>query len=149
MKSLKMNWGIGIALVYAAFALATTGFAVFAMDQRVDLVSSDYYERALSHDRRMAAEANGADPASGLNVEIDDAGRLVTLTWAAALPSRGTALLYRAADERLDRTVALGPDASGHQRISLDGMPAGRWTLQLQWQAGGREFYLERTVTAR
>ena len=56
--SIKLNWGTGIALVYAIFAAATTGFVTFAMNRSVDLVSNDYYTQALRQDERMQAERN-------------------------------------------------------------------------------------------
>ena len=55
---MKLNWGTGIAGVYIAFALATTGFVSFAMGRPVDLVQPDYYAQALRQDERMEAIAN-------------------------------------------------------------------------------------------
>ena len=57
---ITFNWGTGIAAVYTVFALATTGFVTFAMSQRVDLVSSDYYAQSLRQDQRIAAEQQRA-----------------------------------------------------------------------------------------
>ena len=34
--------------------------------------------------------------------------------------------------------------ADGRQRISVSGYQAGRWVVQLQWSADGRDFYTER-----
>jgi nitrogen fixation protein FixH len=148
---MRLNWGAGIAIVYTVFAVATTAFAVFAMAQHVDLVSPDYYGQALEHDRRMAAESNAAALGDGLRVTVGPAGRLVTLVWSAATPEAGTgsATLYRAADERLDRSIALAPNREGEQRISLAGLAEGRWLLKLQWRSAGRNYYLEQIVIAQ
>ena len=58
--SFRVSWGTGIALTYAVFALATSGFVAFAMGRRVDLVSTDYYERSLELERRLNAKRNAA-----------------------------------------------------------------------------------------
>ena len=58
---MTFNWGTGIALVYTAFALATSAFVAFAIERHVDLVSPDYYARSLQLDRRMAAERGAAE----------------------------------------------------------------------------------------
>ena len=55
---ITFNWGTGIALVYIAFAVATTGFVTFAMNRSVDLVSADYYAQSLQQDQQMDAEQN-------------------------------------------------------------------------------------------
>ena len=56
---LRMHWGVAVAVFYTAFALSTVGFVAFAMTRDVELVSDDYYQQALAHDRHMQAVANG------------------------------------------------------------------------------------------
>jgi hypothetical protein len=45
--------------------------------------------------------------------------------------------------------VAIAPDASGHQLISLADAAAGAWTIQIDWTADGLSYYSERKVIAR
>jgi nitrogen fixation protein FixH len=148
---MKLHWGTGIAVVYALFAAATLGFAAFAMGQEVDLVSPDYYQRALRHDARMAASANALALGDALRVHADEDGRGVGVTWMDARPEpgEGTITLYRASNAGSDRTVAIDPDAGGRQRISLADLTPGVWKVQIHWRAGGREYYAERRVFAR
>jgi nitrogen fixation protein FixH len=147
----RWHWGTGIALVYASFAVATVGFAVYAMDQRVDLVSEDYYAHALGQDRHMAAVANAAALGDAFRLDVSEDGRLVTLTWigGARPDGGGTATLYRPSSAAADRMLAVAPDSLGVQRIDLARLPAGRWQAQIQWRAQGRDYYVERTVVAR
>lgn len=151
MKKLRWHWGFGIAAVYLLFAAATVGFAVFAMEQRVELVSADYYQRALQYDQRMAAEANAAALDGAFRAEPAADGRMIRLIWSAAQPARGGGVvsLYRPSDSTLDRSWPVAPDDRGAQQLSLAGLPAGRWLLQVQWRAGGRDFYVEQAVVAR
>lgn len=143
---MRLNWGTGIALAYTVFAVATMGFAVFAMDQKVELVSEDYYQRAMHHDDRMAAVANAEALGRAFRLDADD--RQLTLTWTTARPDRGagTVTLYRPSDAGADRSIPLDPDASGAQRIALAGLAPGRWLVQVQWRAGERQYYVERTL---
>jgi hypothetical protein len=143
---ITFNWGTGIAAVYTTFALATTGFVTFAMSQRVDLVSSDYYAQSLRQDQRIAAErhARSLDPqpsvvltGSGhamLSLPPDQAGAAGVITW------------YRPADPRADRTTALALDRAGRQQLPLSGLMPGRWIVQVRWAAGGRDYYFEQAV---
>jgi hypothetical protein len=149
--AVRWNWGLGVALVYGLFASATVGFAWFAMTERVDLVSDDYYAQSLVHDGRLAAIERVAR--LGDRFAIDDAierGRVV-VRWPREMAghARGSIRLYRPADARADRVTAIGPSADGRQRLSLDDLAAGRWIVKVHWTAGGQDFYAERAVEVR
>jgi len=144
----RWHWGHSIAAVYTLFAASTVGFVVFAMEQRVDLVSPDYYEQSVALDQRRAAEANAR--ALGTDFSItDNAGASVTVRWPLALTSgaSGTLTLYRPADSTADRHTPMTPDAAGTQAVSLAGLAAGRWMMQVEWTMDGRAFYAERVLT--
>ena len=147
---ISFNWGTGIALVYTAFATATTGFVTFAMGRPVQLVSADYYEQSLQQDSRIAAERSAAELGPVLTVDETTApAAIVALPAAHLRDARGTVTLYRPADSRADQVVALQPGADGVQRLALDRLAAGRWVVQLRWTAAGREYYVERGVYLR
>jgi nitrogen fixation protein FixH len=147
---MRLNWGTGIALVYTLFAVSTMGFVVFAMQQRVDLVSEDYYARSLEYDERRTAVENAAalDPDA---VTLTANGRTVTIAFAPDQTSgtEGSARLYRPSDSSADRTVPLTLDADGRQVLSLDGLAAGRWIVQVTWSRDGRTYYRELEVMVR
>lgn len=147
---LRFNWGTGIALTYTVFAAATSAFVAFAMDRRVDLVSADYYAQSLQLDRRMEAERNAL--ALGTTVAIAEvSGRTVRVSLPRELApaATGTIRLYRASSAPDDRELALAVNVNGYQDVALDGLASGRWTVQVQWTALGRAYYLQRDVMAR
>jgi nitrogen fixation protein FixH len=147
----RLNWGLGIAIVYAVFASGTLTFAWFAMHQPVDLVAPDYYQRALDHDVEQAAEARALALGTRLRVDDVDNGRAVVVTWTdeAMRPREGTATFYRPSNPAWDRQVTIAPDPDGRQRFDLSTLPGGRWRLQLRWTAGGAAYALERDLTVR
>ena len=138
-----LNWGTGIALIYGVFASSTIGFVVFAMSQPVDLVSADYYQRALRADRQIEALANTRVLGEAFRVVPDVKGRALTLTLPTT-PSTvsGTVTLYRPSDASADRQVPLRP-VGGAQVVSLDGLQRGRWIAKVEWTADGAPFYYE------
>lgn len=143
----RIHWGLAIALVYAAFASATIAFVVFALRQPVDLVSADYYARALRQDDRAEAERRASTLPAAITCRIAGGEALiVTLPREAARGAVGTLTLYRPSDGRADRVVPLALDAGGSQRVSLAGVAHGRWELQLEWEAGGVRYYHEQRV---
>lgn len=146
----RFNWGTGIALTYTAFAAATSTFVAFAMDRRVDLVSPDYYAQSLQLDRRMEAERNALALGTTLSIaERSDRTIRVSLPRELAAAATGTIRLYRASSAPDDRELALAVNVDGYQDVALDGLAAGRWTVQVQWTALGRAYYVHRDVIAR
>lgn len=144
--TIRIHWGIAVAVCYTVFALATVGFVVFAMSQDVELVAEDYYARSLAHDGHMQAVANAEALGQELRVQVVADDRVVRIEWPAGMAPlvRGTATMYRASDARADRRVPLVPDQDGSLAIPTEQLGAGHWRLKLQWTAAGREYYAER-----
>jgi len=145
--SVRLSWGTGIALSYAVFALATSGFVAFAMGRRVDLVSSDYYERSLQLERRLNAKRNAAEIGDAVVIEQKLETLAITFGLADARRATGRILLYRSSDARADREMPLDLDATGRQVIPLAGMKSGDWSVQIEWRLRDRDYYVERQLT--
>ena len=142
----RVHWGVAVAVFYTAFALSTVGFVVFAMSRDVELVSEDYYARALEHDGHMQAQANGDALGRAVTATVAEGHVLVRVPPDMASLVRGTATLYRAADAAADRTIALVPAADGTVVIPTTGLASGRWRVKLVWSADGRDYYAERDI---
>ena len=140
------NWGTGIAVTYAAFAVSTLGFVAFALGRPVDLVSADYYARSLAHDERMAAArgAGALDVRAALSADGENI--VLTLPREQIASASGTVTLYRPSSAAEDRVVPLALDAAGTQRIAAAGLARGRWIVKIDWDAGGRRFHSEAAV---
>ena len=143
---ITFNWGTGIAAVYTVFALATTGFVTFAMSQRVDLVSSDYYVQSLRQDQRIAAEQNARSLEPPPSVVLTGSGQAMLSLPPDQAGAAGAITWYRPADPKADRTTALALDRDGRQQLPLSGLMAGRWIVQVRWTARGRDYYYEQAV---
>lgn len=146
--TIRIHWGIAVAVFYTAFALGTVGFVAFAMTQDVELVADDYYARSLEHDGHMAAVANADALGTALRIELRPDARDLRVQWPEGMASRvrGTATLYRPSDARADRTVPLVPGPDGTLAIRTGDLATGHWRLQLQWSADGRDYYTEREL---
>jgi hypothetical protein len=143
---MRISWGTGIALAYSLFAIATTGFVVFAMHRPVDLVSPDYYQRSMREDERLAAIANVRTLGERFGVRAE--GQALTIEFpAVARPDSGAVTLYRASSARDDRTIPLEPTPPPLPRIPRAGIRPGKWTMQLNCKSHGRVFYYEQLVT--
>lgn len=144
---LRWNWGTGVGLVYGVFAIATSGVVAFSMRERVDLVSTDYYQQAVGLDARRQAEARATALGDTFGISPDAIARRVIVSWPRDLAiESGTVTLYRPADATQDRAAAISQDRDGRHTVSLDGLAPGRWMLQVNWRARGESYYAEREI---
>jgi len=145
-----LNWGVAVAAGYAIFAGGTIGFVAFAMSERVDLVSEDYYAQSLVVDRQTRARANAEALGPAFSAEVSDDATSFELQWpAGAVAERGTVTLYRPADSRRDRTIVVTPDGDGRQTVDLRGLAPGRWLVRAAWSVGEQEYFVERSAVIR
>ena len=50
---MKFNWGTGIVLSFIIFALSIAFIIVFPFNQKVDLVTDDYYQKELKYQEQI------------------------------------------------------------------------------------------------
>lgn len=141
---LRLNWGVGVAVLYAVFASATVGFVVFAIAHPAALVSDDYYREGTQYDRRIASVANGR--AAGARLVIAPAGATFSITPSHHGRAAGTVTWYRPSDAAFDRTVPLQIDARGSQFLETTGLQTGLWRVKVEWDVDDVPFYFEQPV---
>ena len=52
-------------------------------------------------------------------------------------------MLYRPSDPKKDVIMPLLLDKSGRQEIDISGIAKGKWTVKIEWEMGGKEYYFE------
>jgi nitrogen fixation protein FixH len=143
---IRVNWGVAVAIAYTVFAAGTLGFAVFAMEQPVDLVSPDYYEQSLKQDDRMAAVARVQAMGDTFSAALSADEVAVAIPPAARVDVTGTITMYRPSDAAADRSVPLRVNPDGVARMGVGELARGHWILKVSWQARGQGYYYEHPV---
>lgn len=144
---MKLNWGTGIAIVYSVFVLALV-FAVF-QSTKVDhaLVTDDYYQKDLEYQDQIDKEVNALNLEEDLQVKYADSERAVRFQFPSGLGDvNGSILFFRPSDKSLDFEAPVRADTAGTQVISTQDLLPGLWKVQVNWNAGGVEYYKEETV---
>ncbi len=146
--TIRLNWGVGIFLVYAVFTAGTITMVGIAASNHVELVSDDYYARSLAVDAQMLAAERGR--LSDVRIELmpTASGQTLRITWpmATTADAGGVLTLYRPSMAAADRTMALAPRPGSAQVIPLAGLAPGHWNLQLRWTSDAHEHYVERSL---
>lgn len=140
----KSHWGTGIVIAIAVFITVMLGVAGYLMTQDVNLVTDRYYEKELAYQDRIHALERTRALGASAGIAAEE-GRLVV--WfprsVSGTAVDGQVLLYRPADRAADRTVAVAPDSTGRQVVPTAHLLSGLWRAQVQWRAGGHDYYME------
>lgn len=139
-------WPASITAFFIVAALLLAIFVVWAMRQRDDLVSADYYEREIRYQQQLDALNRSSALAAEVIVTFDAAQQAILITLPAAKGATGRVHLYRPSDARLDRDLPLELNDAGVQRLDATRLTAGLWKVRVAWSVDGKDYYLDRPV---
>jgi len=147
-QSSRNLWPASIVgfFVIAIIFLAT--FVAWAVRQREDLVSADYYEREVRYQQQLDSMNRSQAIAAQVVVTFNPAQQAIILTLPRDQRSgaTGSVHLYRPSDARLDREVPLAVDANGIQRVNAKTLEGGLWKVRVKWNSNGQEYFLDQPV---
>jgi nitrogen fixation protein FixH len=123
-----------------------TSFVVWAMRQREDLVSADYYEREVRYQQQLDSLNRSQAFSTQVVVTFDPAQQAILITLPAARGATGRVHLYRPSDARLDRELPLALNDEGVQRLGAKELSGGLWKVRVNWTAQGKEYFLDQPV---
>lgn len=144
---IKFNWGTGIVIVTAVFMVISVSTTLFFMNQDVDLVDKNYYEKELAYQQQVSKLQKTADMKADIDFSVEKNA------FVLAFPKEhlkenitGEIFLYRAASSKKDYTIPVAMDSSGVQFINTSKMNRGLWKIQVSWSSGENEFYSEKNL---
>jgi len=146
--SSRSPWPIAIIGFFVVAIIFILSFIAWAMRQREDLVSSDYYEREIRYQHQLDAMNRSQTVASQMVVTFDSTQTaiIITLPTAQSHGATGRIHLYRPSDARLDRELPLALNTDGVQRLDAKELRDGLWKVRLTWQVNGKEYFLDQPV---
>jgi nitrogen fixation protein FixH len=139
-----LNWGTGIVMAFGIFGVGLGVMIWIALSSPTDLVADDYYRAGLEYEGRIESmrRARSAGPAmtvigttGSVTIRLPGLARTGGVT--------GTVTMYRPSDRALDFATPLSLDSAGTMRIESPRLQPGLWTVQVDWVAGGVEYYDE------
>lgn len=144
---MKFNWGVKIALVYAAFVVLVLAMAGFFMTRDVDLVSVKYYDEEIQYQKKIddISRANKLPEQVSYNIS----GNMLVVQFPRAMDGGnigGMLLLYRPSDFKKDRKVQLKLNSSNQMIVDLSGLEKGLWKLKTHWRFKEDKFFNEEII---
>lgn len=144
MKKNKFSWGTGILITIIVFMVIIISAVVYLMNQDVDLVASDYYNKGIHHQEQI--DRMNRTNKMGDEVSISPENGFIRLTLPKSFVQKnltGVIQFYRPSNGKKDFAVALSIDSSGQQLISTNSMDKGYWKVKLNWIQDAVEYYKE------
>lgn len=137
---MKLNWGTYAALMYLSF-VAGMGYLIHrSLNEKVDLVISNYYE----HDKLFPEKFEQQQNALMLKEQVKIlAGNPIIIKFYSSVPEKGIVQLYRPDDASQDKSLEIKTDEMGVMQIESASLKPGLWKVIVQWESGGKKFYTE------
>ena len=144
-----MNWGWGIAILFATFIVLLIGFIILGTLNRFDLVSKDYYNEEIDYQKQIDRIIRSHTLAQSLTWHYDKMNQIITINFPATTDPRkiiGKIVFFRPSDAKQDRLISVQPDSRGRQQIDVHMLSSGFWRIKVFWQLESSEFYHEEGV---
>jgi hypothetical protein len=139
------NWGVRIAIIYGSFVLGILTMVSMAMNQKIDLVSEDYYAKEL----KFQEQINHTENALNIPIASSVNKRTVTLQFPVAFHNQsitGEILFFRPSDSEKDIQFPLMPDAEGAQVIQSEKLIKGLYKMKISWALKNKKYYQQKVV---
>ena len=144
---MKFNWGTGILITCIMIVLFCITAAVIFMNQKVELVSNNYYDKEILYQDKINILKHTRDLHADVNIEYAD--NLISLHFPLLpeLKTRsGDILFFKPSGEKNDFKVVVSPDSNGNQTINSERMQKGYWKIAVDWQSNNTKFYSEKSI---
>lgn len=139
----KWNWGYSLLVVFVLLAAHISYLVYLCMQEKFDLVSSDYYNEELRYQDKI----DGANNAKRLSaVQLSQTGDEVSIQLPKELNGdnlTGQVWLYCPANASLDFKQPLQVNKNGVMLIDKKKLADVKYTAKITWQAGDQNYYNE------
>jgi hypothetical protein len=144
---LKLSWGYRIAILYIGFVALIGFMVILCINQRIDLVSDDYYEKELVFQNKI----NETNNANNLDEKIthtisDNALEILFPSSLKGVALTGDVLFFRPSDAAKDFKCSLSVDANNIQKIDLTKLTKGMYKMQVSWKANNTSYFAEQVI---
>lgn len=142
-----MSWGTGIIIGVVIFVLVNAVMVVIAVNQKIELVSENYYEKELKYQEQINKSKNALALTEPFLIEAAENGITLLLPKEfAGAPVTGSCKLYRPSDKTMDKVLNLNFDSSGKMLIPSTSLTAGYWKVYVEWNASGVGYATEKGI---
>lgn len=144
---MKFNWGTGIVILIILFLIISFAMIFHFMNQKVDLVTDNYYEKTLVYQNQI----DEAERTKEINkeIELEYLNNQLKFTFPVSVIGNmkgGEIYFYRPSDSNKDFKTTFQLNENGESLLDASKIQKGYWKVQLKWMMSGESYSVERTV---
>ncbi len=141
-----MSWGYKILILYFAFVAGILFLVVKSSDQKVDLVTTDYYDKELKYQQKIDARSNAGHLTDSIKYGLIN-GKMVIVFPKDFIGKKvsGHVVLYCPSDAGKDikHNFSIQDEPV---TFSVPGAERLEYELQLTWRSDSTDYYLEKKL---
>lgn len=147
---MKINWGYKIAFVYIGFVLFMLALVWRTMQEKVELVTKDYYAQELTYQDKIDRIQNAKSLKEQITWELGSQSvKIVFPSEFAGKEISGSVLFFRPSDSAKDISIKLRPDANGIMNIKNSNFIPGVYRMQIEWTVEGKNYFSEAVINMK
>lgn len=144
---IKLSWGAKIASLYIGFVILIITMVTISMNQKIDLVSKDYYEQELAYQNKIDETNNANALSETVKYELQDAH--IAFQFPKEFIEKkvsGNVFFFRPSDASKDynQTIALNENAECFVKYSA--LSKGMYKVKISWSADNKNYYNEQII---
>ncbi len=144
---MKFSWGTGILIAIIFFCSVMIATGIFLFNQKVDLVTDDYYEKTLVYQNQIDLEEKTKALKKDIIFLVNDESINISLPEdVTGSDIKGEVYFYRPSDKNLDFKISLLTDNNGAMALQKDKLIPGMWKVKVNWSADGEKYYSEKSL---
>ncbi len=143
----QISWGTKIAMLYISFVLLILFMVVLSMNQKIELVSKDYYAQELVYQNKIDDMNNANALSKNIENTFTSDGLLLTFPEEfKSLNVSGSILFFRPSDASKDYKTTIQLNENLQQSISKDNLSSGMYKMQVSWTANNKNYFTEKII---
>lgn len=146
MKSMKINWGVGITAIYMGFVAMILVLVSMSIGQKIDLVTEHYYEEELGFQDKIDKKQRSAALTDPVKWEVKNEG--ISIVFPAHVNEKeltGQIKLYCPSNDKNDRKFRISTQ-NHTQFIPVTNIAEGSYHLQIDWKNKEQTYWNEDVI---
>ncbi len=145
---MKLNWGFGVFALYTAFVLFMLFMVFKSSQQKVDLVTEDYYQQELAYQEIINFKSNAEQLVNGLTYTLNK--NEIELFFPVDHDNiSGKVQIYRPSNNGYDKNFEIKLDEENKMTLNLGSTPLGLYKMKIHWTNDSLGYYIEKDIYLR
>jgi len=141
---MKFNWGTGLAITLGIFILGMGTVLYKAVNQRHDLVTTDYYAKELAYQQKIEQKKNASALKGKCTLKVEDEGLMLHFpSILNGLAAAAEIEMYSPTHAEKDFNLSFENWTVASLIIPEDQLSAGKWIAKIHLNTDSTDYYFE------